>query len=392
MSGINNVTTPNNKNFNLLQHIDYCLFHNHLIVDYCNTGFTAYNAGTTNVGGDSTNSFITNQSYRCTVNTHTTGVYSGIQKTINVDMSKFANGYFSSATSDYVTFVYYITDASKFDYVALKLGTNNTNNYSFQDTPSNGWNTISIKKSDFDSNGTPPTWSNITWLLFELSVKTGVDAYAEFACIDLVCMTRKHPSLDQPCLLQESNGTNYSVVNGYDQYTYGISLAGDTAGTPSMLKPLLTILNLEGDVYYTKLTPHIWKNFYCKSYQMFKTAGYSAGISWWVDSDNWIATYVYANLLYLDVKIAGVTTQYNIACGTNAKDTHFVLKLWKDDGFIHSHFNGAIHSFIDVEDVFTSKLGGIYLTVPGNVISGHYHQIEVSQEPTIFAETGYSTT
>lgn len=383
------------KNFNLLEYLDYNWFHNQKIIDYCNTGFSAYDGGTATVGAD-TVSFITNQSYRCTCNTHTTGIYCGMQKTISMDLTKFESTQFSSGADDYISFNYYVNDFTKFDKITLKLGTNNSNCYYIDITNITnniGWNTSRVKKSAFSNAGTPPAWSSITWIMLEFKVKTGVDGYGQFVSLDLVAMTRKHTSKDEPALFQEYNGTSFTVFTNLDQYGYNVNQITDTAGTPSLNKPGLAITPIVSDVYYLRLTGY-WKDFYCKSYQMFKSAGYSAGISWYYDVDNYITTYIDNNIFYLIVRSSGTSTTYSIACGTNAKDLRFIIKMWKKNGFIHVHFSNVVvgHFFLDAPDPFASKYAYMYLSCPYANSPGYYNQIEISQDAAIFAETGYSTT
>lgn len=384
------------KNFNLLEYLDYNWFHNQKIVDYCNTGFTAYDAGTANVGGDATYSFITNQSYRCTCNTHTTGVYCGIQKTISMDLTKFESTQFASSTDDYILFTYYVSDFTKMDKITLKLGTNNSNCYYIDVTGvynSTGWNTSRAKKSEFSNGGTPPSWSSITWMMIEFKVKTSVDGYSHFVSLDLVSMVRKHPSKNESALFQEYNGTSFSIFNNFDEYGYGIAQVTDTVSTPSLNKPALTILSKVSDIYFMRLTGY-WRDFYCKAVMTFKSNGYSAGISWYFNDDNYIATYVNNNIFYMVVRSEGSSTTYSISCGTNAKDLRFILKMWKKNGFIHAQFSNVVvgHFFLDAPDPFTSKYAYIYLSATDANSPGHYHQIEISQDAAIFAETGYSST
>ena len=104
-----------------------------------------------------------------------TGSTISMYKTISsIDLTEFDDASVST-TSDLISLLVYISDVSYYSDLTLKLGDDNTDNYSTSVDPSatlsNGWNRIDVAKSAFDTNGSPTGWDDITYIRIDATTE-----------------------------------------------------------------------------------------------------------------------------------------------------------------------------------------------------------------------------
>lgn len=110
-----------------------------------------------------------------------TGSTISMYQTIStIDLTEFDDAS-ASDTADLISLLVYVSDVSYFTDLTLKLGDDNTDNYSTNVDPSaswsNGWNTLTVAKSAFSTNGTPAGWDDITYV--RLDATTANNASSE---------------------------------------------------------------------------------------------------------------------------------------------------------------------------------------------------------------------
>jgi len=200
-----------------------------------------------------------------------------------IDLSLLNNGEIS-ANTDYIWFVYYVSDASKLAlingyYVQINFSSaeifdsSNRLVYTIIESPNTGWNFLKIKKSQFAIVGTA-TWDNIKSL--RLSYNITSDATSDYVSFQLLQLIKKSPYGDYPSPF------------GYD---FAINLGEWFVG-----KEFGRIVwkEIKADAFdNASLTGNkIFKNFIATKKSTVNTSGDTSYLTWFNDSAN----YVYAQL------------------------------------------------------------------------------------------------
>ena len=317
----------------LSEYIDYFRSRNTKVIDYFNdsSSWTAYVS--TTLSDDTTNTCMNNGSVQI-LEPNNTASWIGMYKDIsNLDLTYFENGEDSSSSSDLIMILFYVSDSTKFTHVSLDLGSDQTNNYSITYTSFHtGWNAIYPAKSDFTSNGTPPAWSAITHI--RAFAYTAANAQNEFVSFQLVYMYRQDPIYSgyfNPFQLY-----NGAVTGWEDMFLITLDSFGlykDTAinRTGIMKLDQISFTGSEKSLLiYADVLSFVAKfEIYCKK------DGEGPSITWWVDANNYLETYVSSNTLYLYYYEAGVGGSVSKAFDNNIeKDERYIVYIEKNQNFM----------------------------------------------------------
>lgn len=316
---------------------------------------------------DTTNYSIGQSSVRFLENDDVAG-YIGIYKTISsIDLEVFNDGS-ASDSDDNIAFVVYISDYTKFTQLTLKLGTDNSNNYSITYDPSNfsnprsGWWVFFPQKKDFTTNGSPAGWDDITFI--NCQAYTVINAQNEYISIQLVQLVRKDP--DQAGYInsfQLYQGTVTGWENAfdiaYDSYLlYNDPILGELG--IQRLDPFDQTGNEAGLHLYCSIISFIAKfEVYCKK------EGFTSSIVWWSDADNYIEVSVDNDDFYLEVYEGGVLTDYYLTFVNSLLiNERFQIYFEKNIDTIRAIFkkDGEAIKILEHETTIDSSAGGcIYL-------------------------------
>lgn len=279
------------------------------------TDYAEYTAWTsTTLSNDTVNNTMGKNAIK-TLESDNTASYVGMWKNItSLNLATF-NSDLASTTDDIILCVFYISDITKVDTVTYKLGTDNANNYNVTyaaATCVTGWNVKRPAKSDFATTGAPSGWDDITYIVFQwYSTVNAQNAYITFQYCQLCREDVDYANYYNP--FQKYVGS----VSGWIDY-FGISTDYIVLYVDEAISKLgfmkVNPANNEDDLY---VRSQEYTSFISKWEVYCKKAGYTNSFVWRVDADNYIETYISANVLYLDAVEGGVLTSQNIALSVN---------------------------------------------------------------------------
>lgn len=274
--------------------------------------YTSFTAAASTTLDEDTSPLCGNSSTKIIENDNTAS-WVGAYKTISsIDLTLFNSGK-ASTTSDFIALLFQISDHTKFFTFTMKLGSDNSNNYSYTVYPiTNGhfdddsWFTLSAKKSDFTSNGTPPGWDNITYIRIDLYSEA--NAQNEFITCEKMMLYRAdadNPDNYNPFQLYDGS----SFYNLFDIESYGF-LAFD-----NKVKDIVLLdsdyQNIVGNERSIKLYDCI--QFASKFELNTRYQSNSPSITWFKDTSNNFELRVNGGNLELDIYENGSNTTLQVA-------------------------------------------------------------------------------
>ena len=318
------------------------------------------------ISNDTTNYIINKQSVKLLEPNNTAG-WVGMYKSISsLNLTTFANGE-ASSTSDVIMIVLYISDIAAFQSLQVKLGDDNTNNYSIYYTSASldtGWNILIPQKSDFTTNNSPSGWNDITYIRCEGYTNANYqNDYISFQFLQLIREDADYAGYGNP--FQEYTGSawdNKFAINS-DYYTIYFDRTYNKLAI-SKLNPV----NDETQLYlgYNNIS-----SFIAKLQMICRDAGDTPSLTWYVDADNYIEVYVNSNTLTMYLYQAASGTTVSQALSTNiSKGEEIEFYLEKNDStvrLIAKHLGE-----IDILEATTTinDTGSIYLGGSGTASYG----------------------
>ena len=257
-----------------------------------------------------------NVALKITAITASAGWMSVYQVPTVVDLSVFNDGG-SSSTSDLVLITFYVSNASAFQDLEIKLGDDTSNCYFYDmiGTFQTGWNCKYIQKSAFTVNGTPTGWNNIVYIRVAPYLLAGYSgAYIILQQISICRQDSVYAGYSNPFQIYKGSITGWEnwLTFAYDvQLLYRdeqnfIKKIG-TILIPPIASATARQMILASDVIQFKSKFEL----YCKY------AGNTGSFAWWVDTSNFAKFYITSNVLYLTVYEAGTPTTVSVALTNN---------------------------------------------------------------------------
>lgn len=357
------------------------------------TSFTA--AASTTRSADTTNVIINSQAVKM-AESDAVASWIGMYKTISaIDLTAF-NDSSASSTSDCIQLCFYISNTAKFDYIQFKLGTDNTNNYSAvydMSTLRTGWNCLYLMKSEFTNNGTPPLWSNITYVRFEAYTKTG--ASGEYITFQQMQLVRADPVSAGYCNpFQKYNGTTWENVFTIDLDSWMLYYDD--------VQKCLMIQNVDQyNAASNQNSLQIYDNCICFIANIEKYTKYvdgSPGLTWYIDSDNFVEFRIdniglTSATLTINTVVSGVSTEV-----TKAFTNYFVandrvnLTIEKTQSVLRilGYKDYEAVKILEVDNPFSdSQAGKIYLGHYGTCGNWAYRNFTISNSENDFSSWKY---
>lgn len=293
-------------------------------------------AGTVTLSDEYNDNRIGKASLKLT-ETDNTSDYNSAYKTISsMDLTEFTSGD-AAGTDAIVGFIYYCSDSSLYNQVTIKLGDDNTNNYSYNDTsPSSGWNCITPQKSDFTTNNSPSGWDDITYIRIEGYTKANAqNEYVQAEYVGLSRVDADYDYIQQPMVLDDGAG-NWDIVKyltydkfellfdpiigkigitkGSDAWEYGISVTGEAVA--DQVKSFICVAE-----FYVQIENEI------------------PLANWYSDSNNYIHTYITGGTAYLLLYESGAGTPDSVVLNnTLEKGTKVRVIFEKNDAQVRVQY------------------------------------------------------
>jgi len=272
--------------------------------------------------GDSDTMF-TDGATRVTSTSATSEVSVGGQTTaISEDLSEFPDGS-ASSDDDYILFSFVVNDISNWGYIGIRIGPDSSNYYYKYPSISgmvSGVNHYRIKKSEFSVTGTPTDWSSIGYLIIRAYGATGVDTTGEWLTLQSLQLVRNDGADTMGVRqLPDSTGTLY--------YPYGSPLNYQSLrqgfGKPIGYTRLKSDTASEIFVFNDKLV----NTFYSEMLQYIAYDSNSVGLSFKIDTDNYIQCYVSSDTFYMDIYESGSLASSTNQALTNGIKRHENIRI-----------------------------------------------------------------
>lgn len=377
--------------FNFLEWLDYCYYYNQKRVENCQSGWGKNGGYTGTYSNDTVETFLGAQAARMTVD-HNGEAWILGEKNITCNMKTSEIGH-PFDNDDYVVYCFKVSNNDMINIVQLMIvgasGTKSAwyNKTSGFTTDQNGWNTLKLKFSEFTNYDTMD-WEHVNMVSFRLNHKAGY--VGQYITCQYIGVVRKHPTeVGKHSLFQyyKEKAATYHQIEGVNEFDNLSVLDFDSAGSPSLLKPKLTFLTKKEQFNYMTFSEH-YNYFSGKVYLHVKNPNSVGGLVWWIDSDNYIACHIGGDVLYMNVKCAGVETngtQYRSRAV--ARNDLVVIYLIKQNGFIKCSSSSGI---ILLDDPFASTdYGNIMLSHPLTNFDMTVINLNIDTKTTMYQEEDY---
>lgn len=266
---------------------------------------------------------------RCTANNSTSSIVIGGYMTgLGKDLTEYPDGSSVDTTNDFLIVSFYISDKTNFRSLGLRLGADSSNYYylyPFVTAFSNGYNHYVYALSSHAVYGSP-SWSNIDYLAFRASCEAGVSIENEYVTFQGAQIIRQFNSLPQPFQRPDGSGT---LVQPYGTPTsYVMAKMDDKNGFVFTRGEQGTVTDA------MQLTVKPVKEFYAELLSQPCFDSYSLGLSFRIDSDNYIVAYVDNDTFKLSIYENGslVDSDSQALSGGVLRHETFRIALGVDDG------------------------------------------------------------
>jgi hypothetical protein len=275
------------------------------------TDWTGLSGGET-LATDTTNKFVGEAGVRCTEDDDTASFIGMTRNISSIDLTEFNDGG-ASGDNDIIAYGLYISDETKLQSITIKLGDDNSNNYSysvFASTLGDGYNLLYVRKSEFTTNGTPSGWNDITWINCQSYTETnGSGGYFTGILLQLVREDPEYPYYANPFQIYRGAITGWENI--FPQISDLYTIYNDpTINRLGMGK--VNEKNESGNEYDLHIFCSVI-NFIGKFEMYCKDAGELTSITWQVDINNYIEVYCQLDVFYLSIWESGVHTTYSVA-------------------------------------------------------------------------------
>ena len=211
-------------------------------------------------------------------------------------LDTFQNDDDTSATSDYICLMYYVTDAAKVSYVTIRLGQDTSNYfyYSWNSGFSTGYNYYYVAKSAFSTGSGSPSWSS-QFTYVAVGWQSTASATNEYITFDILTMIRQEGGKMNPYLLDDGNG-NWDVEI-FEPQTWMFTYLDPFVGKSGITKGGGT---WEYGIHaYCEIT-----DFVAEIEHYVTVEDELSNFRWIIDANNYIDIYATGGNLYIDEYVA----------------------------------------------------------------------------------------
>jgi hypothetical protein len=342
-------------NFNYMK--DYWLARNYKQISLLDDA-SNWSADGSTISADTTN-YQTSYSSIKVLEPDNTASWISMYRTIPaIDLTTFQNGIDASTTADVIHLTLYISDITKVQVCQFKLGTDNSDNYYFVLSGlATGWNSVAVHKSAFSESGTPPAWSNITYIRCEWNSYTSSQgAYITF---DFLGMYRDQPT--------HSGWCGCFAVKNADAWAVGELYPAEL--TKLYFDPkfgctgISVVDNFGIDSDVSLLLYRTYLNFICDSTWYCTEEDEISKIRWYYDASNFINVYISSGTAYMVLEEStGTTTESQALTSTLTKGTKVNIRFEKNGTQARAIFKFSNQTTIALEsETILDNEGYFYL-------------------------------
>ena len=271
--------------------IDYALDNNVKEIDNCENSNTYDTTGT--LTKSTVLDVICGTSGVKILEPNNTAGYLAIDKEVTLadtmDLTEFWSGA-ASASTDYISLIYYVSDETYFSSLNVRLGINSSNYYYYTFASfSTGWNFTDLRKDLFASSGSPD-WSDVQWI--QLGYTTLSNAQNEYVIFNKVFLVRRDSlAFANPWFMNDGSG-NYDELPyiSADDYTDTVVYFDKRIGRKGFFQEIADITDITE--IFTDVNSFSFK---CEAYS--KSDGYGPSIIWYIDSSNYLRIDVVSSYL-----------------------------------------------------------------------------------------------
>jgi hypothetical protein len=349
--------------------MDYFFNNNYKLVDDFQDSGDWTGVGTVNITDETANLFMGYQAVGIQETDNTGGTIGIYQSGLSLDLSEFNNGS-SSDDDDFITFGFYVSNRAYFSDLTFKLGTNDTDNYSVSYTPNawsgvyayDGWHVFSLRKGDFDENGTVPGWDNITYVRVEAT--TTANAQNENVTVQHIGLVRVDPTnATRYNAFQKYNGSISEWENVFAGFSWDLDIVWD-----KKLKTLGILSIGQSNISTNQQALKVKEDVICfnmKIEHYAKWSGSGPSMVWYYNSDNYIECYIDGSDLHMRTVEAGSDFDTYIVLDNSLDyDEKYSMELIKDFDSIKAvvYKDGESVKEMEKETVIDSSyVGDLYL-------------------------------
>jgi hypothetical protein len=240
----------------------------------------------------------------------------------DIDLTKFRDGTVST-TSDFICFLFFLNDVTKINtdidvYIKdVTAGKQHVCSFSAGNGLVTGFNLFKIKKSSFTSS-VGAVWSAIDQLEVYMDVVAG--ASGTYTYWNKVWLERADPSDTSTSKGMQINSVNMLTDQGVGLIDYDLNVTKITYNVAYMSAAKINALH----------TLELYSDFYIKWRGYVKRDDHSALLSWYIDSNNYIALWASASTtLTLRVREGGANTDYTITISATVRHSEYSMTLSK---------------------------------------------------------------
>ena len=249
----------------------------------------------------------------------------------DIDLTKFRDGGVSS-TSDFICFLFFLNDVTKINtdidiYIKdVTASKQHVCSFSAGNGLVTGFNLFKIKKSSFTSS-VGAVWSAIDQLEVYMDVVAG--ASGTYTYWNKVWLEKADPDDSSRSRGMQINGVNMLTDQGVGLIDYDLNATKITYNVAYMSATKINALH----------TPELYSDFYIKWRGYVKRGDHSALLSWYIDSNNYIALWASASTtLTLRVREGGANTDYTITIAATVRHSEYSMTLSKKGTQVFSIF------------------------------------------------------
>jgi hypothetical protein len=314
------------QQFNLSYFKDYWLARNYKQISLMDDA-SNWTAEDSTVSADTTNCQTSYAGIKVLQNDSDAGWVSVYRSITALDLTTFQNGIDASTTADVIHLTLYVSDITKVQTCQFKLGTDNSDNYTYVITGlATGWNSVAVHKSAFSESGTPPAWSNITYIRCEwASYASSLNAYITF---DFLGMYRNDPDNSGWCGCFAVKDADTWV----DSYLHPSELARLYFDPKFKCAGIGVIDNfgIDSDIGI-KLQTRTYLNFICDLTWYCIEQDEISKIRWYYDASNYIDVYITSGTAYMVIEQStGTITESQALPSTLTKGTKVDIRFEKN--------------------------------------------------------------
>jgi hypothetical protein len=368
LTGVMNELNYSNG-FNFKQYLDYAIENGTLDIKAFNNYIEWGTHGTCTRANEYTTILLNDVGIKVTESDNTGGVV-GISDTFSsVNCEEYPSGS-PAGTDDYISMIFYVSDATKISNVVFRIGTDASNYYYLTSGRNTGWNVRIASKSGFATTGSPAGWDNITYI--QLYYTTANNSQGEYIIYNSLKMIRANltdftlnpfymndgtasPPVASDYTIEKHITSTCDSITYYDEKLHKKGMLYGYTSPFGAFEILCTVNSF---------------SFRCEVYA--KSDDNVMSLKWQIDANNYITVDIKDSNLYINETVAGTLTEVVESLLDDYINFHDRMELWVDktqDNILRVRLSvdGQKPVYAEWETSFSSTSAGcVSINTPAN--------------------------